>query len=99
MRESMGQGATTQIKNDPFAAGPVGDISEKFGQMNFNQPNTDQEEEKSQANIDNILGEYKPSSGEVQAPPFNANKLYDFAGMDTVRSDDMKKFDFSDGTS
>jgi len=55
MRESMGQQVPT-LKNDPFAQGPAGDITEKFGQMNFNQPN--EEEDKSQASIDNILGSF-----------------------------------------
>lgn len=63
--------------------------------MNFNQPS--EEEDKSQTNINNILGSFAPSSGEAQAEPVDASKLFNFAGMDTVRSEDRKEFDFNSG--
>ena len=47
-------------EDDPFNL--VGDVNEQFGQMNFNEPLSNTELNKAQANIENILGDFTPSS-------------------------------------
>ena len=84
------------LENDPFAMPPaaMNEVQESFGKMNFNQPNSSNEEEKAQAAIDNILG-MAPNSAPVEAAPVDTNQLFAFAGMDTNRNDSAQAFDFS----
>jgi len=61
------------------------DVTEKFGQLNLNQPLSNEEEEKAQAAIDSILGgfEHRPPQPVAEV---DTSKLYDFAGMETNQS-------------
>ena len=53
--------------------------------MNFNQPNSQSEEEKSQEAINSILGEFKHVA-PVQPSQIDVSSLFNFAGMETNRT-------------
>jgi len=53
--------------------------------MNFNQPNSQSEEEKSQEAINSILGEFKHVP-PVQPSQIDVSSLFNFAGMETNRT-------------
>ena len=80
------------IKDDPFGAippmRPEMDITEQFGAMNFNQPLSSEEEQKSQANIDNILGVFdNKEAPKVEPKEIDTSNLFNFVGMDTNRTE------------
>ena len=67
--------------------------------MNFNMPVSQSEEEKSQNNIDSILGNYKPGP-PVEPTQVNSEDLFRYAGMDTNKTentfDASTTFNFED---
>lgn len=89
------------LKNDPFASMeiPKAAVSEnqeaakeQFGLIDFNKPNSSEEEEKAQAAIDNILNASAANSNATDATQpapldLDTNKLFDFVGMSTNRTE------------
>jgi len=69
---------------------PEIDTTEKLGQLNLNQPISSEEEQKAQAAIDDILGGFqsKPQA-PVEVKDLDTDKLFNFAGMDTNRTDGL----------
>ena len=80
---SVKQQPSEEMKMNPFEAQP-----EQFGQMQFHEPLPASEVDKAKANIDSILdsGMDFQASRQVDPVSIDTSNLFNYAGMDTNRT-------------